>query len=994
MIPVLLSIALLLGGCGGITPKDDVSEALYEVGANLSGDPCVLVGRVAAQKIAEAGATQYNVQCGSWEQPSGSLFVVPAGSGSARESMSHGWWKIRKDQFLSCQGPRETAILSGVPALTMDCTMLSGGWPYLAIAAEIDGKIYLGDGIPNAFPPLERSIGVLSGKAAAVGSGGEGLSDEMRRLQSRLAGTGFDIRDVTQYHDLRRLARYHNARGEYAMAEKQYRKALTVAETERPAQEAFLSMHVALELSNQRNFEAAEAMFKRAERALPKSEAPEADRARLDAYWAMHLANQKKNDGAIAAAERATKVFQSAGFGPLGGSYDLTAGHEFTSQSGLTRGASGEGLISGEQTSVWGNSVKSTRVAAKVKMAEGRYEEAEAALQQARAIYLSDPEAPRLWAVELDVLAAEIAERQGQLGRAQRFLRSAVATEETLLGESRVGGLAYVSLGRVYAEQGNGWRALGAFRRGFEIIANQRGTLGIDDVLPYFRLGVKRMQGAAGGGGSVAAEMFEVAQRVTSPIVNQQIAQVTARLESGSAEVGELIRQIQDRQVQRDRIRKKLDLVQGEGGNRGQEEVLRRRWEELGTKVAELEREVQAASPRYPQLVLSEAISAEEVMTNLAADEALSLILIGSSGGVGFLVDLSGVSTYAIDLTRAEVDRQVARLRAPVEHPSEVPPYPVDTAYELYRALYGPVESKLSTKRHLINVYSGSLLSLPAAMLVTEPTARVEGWDYSKVPWLVSRHALTLAPAVQSFVSLRKTPRSQAPYAFLGFGDPIPSGDVSGLMAALDMPPTPTCRREAELIAHFSPLPDTATELMDSARALNMGSGNVVLGAAFTEATVKRKSLKDYRNLSFATHGLLPSKLQCLPDAALVTSARGGGDGLLFASEVAADLEMDADLVVLSACDTGGQGGGDTGGEALSGLARNFFYAGARNLLVSHWEVPSLMTMELVVRSFERLASGTQPAEALRASQLGIIASGAWSHPKAWAGFTLVGHGP
>ena len=340
--------------------------------------------------------------------------------------------------------------------------------------------------------------------------------------------------------------------------------------------------------------------------------------------------------------------------------------------------------------------------------------------------------------------------------------------------------------------------------------------------------------------------------------------------------------------------------------------------------------------------------------------------------------------------------RFVRELRRPVET-DEVPAYPVDRAYALYRQLFGPVDRAICSKHHLITIPTGDLLSLPFAMLVTDAPSVVKDLDYSAVPWMVARHALTLSPAVQSFVSLRDTPPSRAPKPFVGFGDPVPRGRTATLMSSVDIPRTSTCRRQASLIANFAPLPNTALELKESAGVLGAGPRDLVLQRAFTVPAVRRRELTDYRYISFATHGLLPSKLECLPDAALLTTPSAGSGafaaGLLLASEVATALELDADLVVLSACDTGG-GGKESGGEALSGLARNFFFAGARNLLVSHWEVPSLTTLELLVRAFEKLSRGGQDiAEALRESQLGIIKTGSYSHPKAWAGFTLVGHG-
>ena len=127
----------------------------------------------------------------------------------------------------------------------------------------------------------------------------------------------------------------------------------------------------------------------------------------------------------------------------------------------------------------------------------------------------------------------------------------------------------------------------------------------------------------------------------------------------------------------------------------------------------------------------------------------------------------------------------------------------------------------------------------------------------------------------------------------------------------------------------------------------------------------------------------------------LVSPTPDGGptdDGLLEASEIV-NLNLDAELIVLSACNTGG-GGGEGGGESLSGLARAFFYAGARSLLVSHWAVDSFATVDLMSGAFEGLAAqGVTTAEALRLSQLTMIRGGDYSHPYYWGAFTVVGDG-
>jgi CHAT domain-containing protein len=180
-------------------------------------------------------------------------------------------------------------------------------------------------------------------------------------------------------------------------------------------------------------------------------------------------------------------------------------------------------------------------------------------------------------------------------------------------------------------------------------------------------------------------------------------------------------------------------------------------------------------------------------------------------------------------------------------------------------------------------------------------------------------------------------------------------------------------------------------------RALKSGDGSLIEGGAFSDDRVQaRTDLADYRVLYFATHGLLPRPGGCLPQPALVTSLGGGGsDALLDATEIL-DLKLDADLVVLSACDTGGGGAFDQGvadvGGSLGGLTRAFIYAGARGLVVSHWQVDSQATTRLMVGMFG--SPNASQAQALRASELSLMNSqDQYSHPYYWAAFTVVGDG-
>src|SRR5262245_29504492 len=196
-------------------------------------------------------------------------------------------------------------------------------------------------------------------------------------------------------------------------------------------------------------------------------------------------------------------------------------------------------------------------------------------------------------------------------------------------------------------------------------------------------------------------------------------------------------------------------------------------------------------------------------------------------------------------------------------------------------------------------------------------------------------------------------------------------------------------------------LPDTADEVRAIAETLKGDKSDLKLGVFASEWTVKETKLDDYRIVYFATHGLVAgevekfAKVKAEPALALTIpeTPTEVNDGLLTASEVA-QLQLNADWVVLSACNTAAEG--NPGAEALSGLARAFFYAGARSLVVSHWEVDSEATVQLMTGMFQ--ASAHDPklshAETLQQSMLAMIdnaTSDGDAHPRVWAPFVIVG---
>jgi CHAT domain-containing protein/tetratricopeptide (TPR) repeat protein len=342
-------------------------------------------------------------------------------------------------------------------------------------------------------------------------------------------------------------------------------------------------------------------------------------------------------------------------------------------------------------------------------------------------------------------------------------------------------------------------------------------------------------------------------------------------------------------------------------------------------------------------------------------------------------------------------------------------------AHELYATLLGPVEGLIKDKARLIVVPTGALTALPFHLLVTQkPAAGAPQLGdqittgtfaaYREAAWLLKRHAVTVLPSIGGLKALRVSPHQQAAKPMIGFGDPVfdpnePAGDLAQRAASRGV----NTRGYTEFWqgvgfdrAKLTQLPrlwDTAVELQRVAQSLGAPASDIHLRADASEATVKRAPLADYRVVYFATHGLVAGDIAGLAEPSLAltipTQPTADDNGLLTASEVA-QLKLNADWVVLSACNT--IAGDKPGAEALSGLARAFFYAGARALLVSHWSVDSAAATRLTTTTFNYLKADPTlgRAEALRRAMLAYLndtANPRNAYPAFWAPFEVVGEG-
>lgn len=421
----------------------------------------------------------------------------------------------------------------------------------------------------------------------------------------------------------------------------------------------------------------------------------------------------------------------------------------------------------------------------------------------------------------------------------------------------------------------------------------------------------------------------------------------------------------------------------------------------LSQGVTALRARIIADHPAIAAMMNAAPRGAAEIQAELRPGEVLIAYAALDEQSYAWVVTPQDIAFQRLPANAYLLRQQVARLRTTldpreVSSLSDIKPYDVATARSLYDALLAPVTLSPDTK-HLIIVADGTLQSLPFAALLTGPASAVDDFAaYRRLPWLIARYDLSFLPEIGALVDLRAVAAPSAARApFLGIGDPVLAGQPPATEAGAD-----AAVMNAALVSSLAPLPESRDELAGLAEALAAGPDSLIVGTAANETGLKGLPLAQYRVVAFATHGLMAGDFGRLrePGLALTPPERPAGedDGLLTIGEIAR-LRLDADWVVLSACNTAAADG-SPGAEGLSGLARAFFFAGSRSLLVSQWEVLSVAAVELTTGIFRHQASSpnTTRAAALRASILALLAEDQpdyFSHPIFWAPFQLVGEG-
>ena len=659
------------------------------------------------------------------------------------------------------------------------------------------------------------------------------------------------------------------------------------------------------------------------------------------------------------------------------------------------------------------------QIAATVLRLQGQDEAAIAELAAARAAIVQVKEGRVLSAARLEAqILSEMAlahEARGRFGEADALLREGLALTELRYPASASVNSAKARLAAFLYRRGQRDEALALYRGIVSDVSGERGALvGIENqIRPYFAMLVEDLPQRP----ELVGDLFLAAQLIERPGAAQTLSQLARQLSAGTGEASELFRRATA--VDRELTRANLQIAQIQAQDEGAAAALLPELQDRRTRLEQMQLELFESLSAYPEYrsVAHNYVTAEELTGLLRPGEGyLKLTRLGDEM---FAVYLSpGRSTgWRVDAGAGQVADLVGALRDSISLTiggvNATYPFDVDRSRALYDALFGPIAGDLARLDHLVFEPDGALLQLPINLLTADQAgvdayhARVaaggDEFDFRGIRWLGRDKAVSTALSPASFRDARRAPPSMAGRAYLGLGQNEPLGAVTqaALVRGLPESADPGC---ALPVASWNrPIP--ADELVAASQVFGAGRSDLLTRAAFTDTAIEQRSdLGSFRILHFATHGVVtPPRPGCPAQPALLTSFGGpGSDGLLEFGEVF-DLDLDADLVILSACDTASTAGVDAtrqagieggGGQALDGLVRAFIGAGGRQVIASHWPAPEQYeATERLFSSFFRSPPGTSIGDALRDAQERLMDDPQTSHPFYWSGFAIIGDG-
>ncbi len=517
-----------------------------------------------------------------------------------------------------------------------------------------------------------------------------------------------------------------------------------------------------------------------------------------------------------------------------------------------------------------------------------------------------------------------------------------------------------------------------------------------------------------------AATIFQLADYLNASSVQQALSDAAVRSGINVPGLSDIIRKEQDAKNEMASLIQYMTAQGTEEDKKRNPQVV----EQMRVRLREIEdlrkgykTQIQKGFPEYFQLIQPKSPTHTDIAQGLKSDELFVSILPMETQTYVWAIDASGaVNFHRWEMGEKQSHEIVDRIRKTLDVAglgNKAPAFNYTDAHLLYKGLLGPLESSLTGKKHLIIATSGAMAKMPLGVLVRQPSTTNSPRDTA---WLIKDMAVSHVPTASGWLSLKrfgKVPSSVQP--LIAWGDPLFDGKAAQKMASATGSSTVRSvvqTRSAQSAgleqsaedsylsySRIPPLPETRDEVQELAKILGADPRtDLVLGAEATRVSVLKSSasgqLGKKQVVVFATHGLLAGDLPNLnqPALAMAASANPAESPLLTLEDVLS-LKLNADWVVLSACNTAGADG--RAEEALSGLARGFFFAGSRSLLVTHWSVESESAMQLTTNTFAAYKKNPtmRRADALRQAMLETMKSPQYAHPAYWAPYALVGEG-
>ena len=949
----------------------------------------------------------YSITCRDAALPVGKLFKLQATSEAADNVAAE------RAKRANCEAPRRGSV-TGLGAVdVVECKLKEANVVYRAYQLRRGKLFFASEGLAGYDSALQLGLRSLVADQPVKGEisiATTGLGDPgaFARVQ---AGT------LAPDKALEEAYRRNNA-GSYAEAA-EFFAAASNGSADAPQSRAEALVNEALQKSNLGRFAEADSLFSRAAEQVGKD--PVVAR-RLRNYRAIHELNQRDPKAALAELDKplpkGVESDENAAAARLEIdsvmakrlNADTKLGQQLGVQSDELLPAEKIEILEGQALQLRGTSLRLTGDRAGAREALRR---ADAELQAVR----GGKVASILW-MRSQIFGdlGAIAEESGDRVDADKLYRDAVALLDVNYPGTAVLLNAKARLAGYLARSGQLAPAETMFSG---IVHSQPDTSNLPpsfaNVLrPYVDLLLKK-----GDDPKALAEIFAATQLMVRPGLAQTQAVLARELTGGTDEASRLFRQAVTLTRQAERARIELARLDDLAKPSPQEQVRARVLRATLDTSQKEQLTTQAALSSFPRFraVSSDTISLPELQKVLRPGEAYYRMTIVGDHVYAMMLTPGSARAVKLDTTSKQLNEQVDALRdtiSKVENGQRTT-YPFDVAlsHQLYGELFGPFAAVVPSVKHLIFEPDGAMLRLPVNLLVMDQ-ASVDSYDqrakagdeaaydFRGVAWLGRDRDISTSVSPQSFAQLRSVPPSAGRHQYLGLGENTPPSALAEgqIPAAADR----DCILPLSSWAH----PISAKELDIAAGLLRQFDPNgvqIITRDQFTDTAIKaRTDLDQYRILHFATHGVVTARAaKCAAQPALLTSFGGAGSNGLLTFKDIFDLHLDADVVILSACDTAGkasaaataQAGLSTGGDvALDGLVRAFVGAGGRLVVASHWPVPDdyNATQRLITGLFSA-PPGTPTVTALRLSQRQLMDDEKTSHPFYWSAFAAVGDG-